>query len=60
MIIYIERIIHGYAEMSVYQDISRASKANECIFYSVYILFNTRNKFHISNHPCIAIVLFII
>ena len=38
---------------SVDQDISQVSKANEWD-----ILFNTRNKFHISKHPCI--LLFII
>ena len=38
---------------SVDQDISRASEANEWD-----ILFNTRNKFHISKHPCILFCLF--
>ncbi len=32
---------------SVEQDISRVSEANECD-----ILLSTRNKFHISKHPC--------
>ena len=42
--------------LSVDQDISRVSKANERD-----ILFNTRNKFHISNiHACMYIVLFTI
>ena len=39
---------------NVDQDISRVSKASEL----VDILFNTRNKFYISAHPCL--ILFIV
>ena len=35
---------------SVEYDISRVSAANECD-----IIFNTRNKFRISAHPCIIL-----
>ena len=38
--------------LSVDQDISRVTKVDEC-----YILFNTRNEFHISKHDVLFCLL---
>ena len=39
--------------LSVDQDISRVTKVDEC-----YILFNTRNEFHISKHDVLFCLLY--